>query len=67
MRVRAMFVRRTLARWAICATALVLAGTDAMQGQFSGPALGVSPQQNQVQTPTTDTAILSPAVRDPRI
>lgn len=46
---------------------LALACAGAAHAQFSGPALGVSPQQNQAQTPTTDTAILAPAVRDPQI
>ena len=36
----------------------------AARAQFSGPALGVPPQANQVPTPTTDPAILNPGARD---
>ena len=49
------------------ALAAVWCATGSGWAQFSGPALGVSPQQNQVQTPTNDPTILSPATRDPRI
>ncbi len=47
--------------------ALVLCLAGRMQAQFSGPALGVTPQGNQVQTPTTDPAILLAGARDLQI
>lgn len=46
---------------------LAVSSTHGAEAQYSGPALGVSPLQNQVQQPTTDQTILSPALRDPRI
>ena len=52
---------------AACAGVLTLAGATAGYGQFSGPALGVTPQANQVLTPTTDVTVLTPATRDPRV
>ena len=62
MRASAIFQRKALV---ICAVALAL--SHGAEAQFSGPALSVSPQQNQVQRPTTDQTILSPALRDPQI
>ena len=62
MRARATFQRRAYA-----ACFVVFASALAAKAQFSGPALGVSPQQNQVQKTTTDPTILSPAMRDPQI
>ena len=52
-----------------CATALLavlglIVSAPAASAQFSGPALAVTPQANQVQTPTTDPAILNPGARD---
>ena len=39
-------------------------GQGCLLAQFSGPALGVQPQANQAQTPTTDPLILNPATTD---
>jgi polysaccharide export outer membrane protein len=44
---------------------MLLAGlAQGMQGQFSGPAITVSPQSNILQAPTTDQAILNPQIED---
>jgi polysaccharide export outer membrane protein len=51
----------------LLALALLSAGAGAMQAQFSGPALTINPQANQVQSPTTDPAILNPQVEDRQI
>ncbi len=52
--------RRLLAGAAV----LLLLSGNLAHAQFSGPALGVGPQANTVQTPTTDPAILNPGLRD---
>ena len=64
-----MTLSKMFARKAPAALIAVLTSSVAgsVYAQFSGPALGVSPQQNQVQTLTNDSTILSPAIRDPRI
>ncbi len=60
-------------RWRIRGSAMAMARAGAQPGeagvraQFSGPALGVPPQGNQVQTPTTDPAILLAGARDLQI
>ncbi len=64
MKVRAMLGQNVLAGWVAI---FGLCATGAGCAQFSGPALGVSPQQNQVQTLTNDPTILAPTLRDPRI
>ena len=64
MRAKITLERKALA---VCFVTFALSGSSALRAQFSGPALGVSPQQNQVQTPTNDPTILSPTARDPRI
>ena len=48
-------------------SALLLCCAGRASAQFSGPALSVSPQANQVLTPTTDATVLVPATRDPQI
>ena len=64
MMVRLRRGQLALAGWAAL---LTLAPAGAANAQFSGPALGATPQQNVAQQPTTDTTILMPAVRDPQI
>lgn len=59
---RVRFLRTTLAGFLLLVT-----GVGTLHAQFSGPALGITPQANQVPTPTTDAAILSPAIVDPQI
>jgi polysaccharide export outer membrane protein len=61
-----MFRPRTLAGWAL-ALGIGMAATGTMNAQFSGPAVTVTPQTNQPQKPTTDTAILMPGQREPVI
>lgn len=64
MRVAMIFKRITLAAVGL---GLVLLGSSSMEAQFSGPALGVTPQANQVLTPTTDATVLMPVTGDPEI
>jgi len=59
-----MFEHKTLSGWAL-ALLLGLSGARTAQAQFSGPALGIGTAQGQAPVPTTDTAILMPAQRDP--
>ena len=61
-----MFARTSPKRLFAAVLACMLMSGSAW-AQFSGPALGVTPQANQPQTPTTDPAILMPAQRDPLI
>ena len=53
-------------RGVLAAGSLILAAAG-LQAQFSGPALGASPETNRAQPPTTDLAILSQSGIDPLI
>jgi polysaccharide export outer membrane protein len=54
--------RKTLGR--LLGLVLLASLAGGMQGQFSGPAVVVSPQSNILQAPTTDQAILNPMIED---
>ena len=57
-------IRRLLTGSTAGLALLLLAAAQPLRAQFSGPALGATPQANQVMTPTTDPAILNPGERD---
>lgn len=66
MRNKTSLTRMTLAGWMIALLWMFNVAKMA-EGQFSGPALGVTARANEAQTPTTDASLLDPGARDVQI